>query len=515
MEISVVQSSEFVSRGISFRRRDQNDLPALAILSSQHLCIFAHHRLVVLSFNTMSSIQSDEHYDDDDDYIPCDMGIKWGRPRYFAPRMSKMEASVLFCNMNKFWCEHGLDRWYPDDKPFEGEIMRSDSAQPGSNKKILQMKSFTDDEGNPKGIPGYRGLHAILDEISDEKTKVLLSLNHASPCAILKTRVCLLVAESLESSPVPASLEHSITSCVLQMATNYAEDQNKRVLKRKMAAVDAVDGNVNGNNVETNIVALSFGSTELKITMSDTEACVFFVDWQRFLYKWLFGNFDLNGNRFDGAIMKDKLVFLQLETFTGVNGRPKRIPGFQGLYAILDDLSKDGIAAQLASEECLEGIEYMRKALWLAEMMQTSPLPTDQQTISRVKKTLLLFDETFDWETYFWADFICHQMVLKALGSQYKLPSDVLVYIGNFLLPDKLKSAIAHCIFQIAADAQQGKGMDGWYHRYDDDNYADDNSYDGYDSFDAYNDSTVDQDDTDDHVLGIRTLDILYAAPRL
>ncbi len=509
-----MQGSEFVSRGISFRRRDQNDLPALAILSSHHLCIFAHHRLVLLSFNTMSSIHSDEHDDDDDD--DDDVGIKWGRPRYFAPQMSSMQGGVFFCHWNKFWYENGLHRWYPNDKPFQGEIMRSDSAQPGSKEKIMQMKSFTDDEGNPKGIPGYRGLHAILDEISDEKTKVLLSLNNATPRAILKTRVCLLVAENMESSPVPASFERDVASCVLQMATYYAKTQNRRVLKRKasMEAIEAIDGGAICTNSATNAVTLRFGSTKLKITMSDTEACVFFVDWGRFLYKWLFGNLDLNGNRFDGAIMKEKVVYLQFETFTGVNGRPKRIPGFRGLYAILDDLSKDGIAAQLASEECLEGIEHMRTALWLAEMMQTSPLPTDKQTISRVKNALLLFDETFDWETYFWADFIRHQMVLKALGSQYKLPSDILVYIGNFLLPDKLKSAIAHCIFQIATEVHVDH-FDGWYNRYNyDDDNVDDNSYDGYKSFDSYNDTIADQDDTEDHILEIG-LDVRYLAPSL
>ncbi len=77
-------------------------------------------------------------------------------------------------------------------------------------------------------------------------------------------------------------------------------------------------------------------------------------------------------------------------------------------------------------------------------MLQTSIIPADSQTIARVKNWLLLLHNEFDWDKHFGADYSDFQM--------HALPKDVFNFITKYLLPQKLKSAIANCVFQLALD---------------------------------------------------------------
>lgn len=392
-----------------------------------------------------------------------------------------------------------------DENVFQGLILRDDLPETDTRvrlKVFTQLESFTDDNGIPKRIPGFRGLHAILDEISDEETKELLSLNYACPHVILKMRVSLLIAETMQVSSIPARLESAITSCVLQIAGNYVKARNRQALNLEDTVDEDEDSVTDGGLV-------TFGSPEHEAVMSDTEACVFFTGWQHFWPKWHFGDIDPNENLFDGKIMVDGDVLEQLESFTDENGSPKRIPGFPGLYAILDEVANENTT--LPFRRCPRCVEKTRMSLYLAEMMEASPLPTDRKTLARVKSSIFTLHPTFDWDKYFGSDYMHLQLVLRAIGSEHYLPREVLDSIASYLLPDKLKSAIANCVFQLAVKFHEklksGDDSEDDHTDSDSDNHTDSDDYtsddtdddthaDGMDHY-LYGDTDDDDDDDD------------------
>lgn len=242
----------------------------------------------------------------------------------------------------------------------------------------------------------------------------------------------------------------------------------------------------------------SFGLSQFN--MSTTEACVFFTFWQDFWSRWCTGEFYPIENIFDGKIKKDGAVFVQLKSFTDENGNPKKLPGFRGLYVILDEISNDDRMTELLFIERSQGcIEKMRMSLWLAEMMLAPALPTDRQTILQVKKAVSTLHPDFDWDRYFWSDYIFYQMVFNAIGVEQKLPKDALTSIANYLLPEMLKSVIVHCIFQltIAFHKTVSEESDDDIDEHHDD--ADDSDEDDFDG--DFNGSGADGDinDTEEH----------------
>ncbi len=364
---------------------------------------------------------------------------------------------------------------------------------------VKQFESFTDHDGQPQGIPGFRGLHAILEEISNKKTKELLSLNHATPGAIWNMGISLLLAETMQTSPVPVRLERDITRRVFDTAARYMKDQNEQLWKSETSMESAKAGRSDDDDDDWNpfrVKTFTLGSVvnhsiSHKIILSDTEAQVFFADWEQFWSQWVFGDFHPNGNICDGIIKKNGAVFMQLEAFTDESGNPKRLVGFHGLHAILDEVLNKDRMAQLSFTGYPDTIEKTRVSLWLAELMQTSPLPTDRQTIAKVKRALLLLRGTEDdWEKHIWSDFIHDQMVLKVLGREHNLPKDVLVSIANFILPERLKRAIANRIFQVAVEFQEMKLENGFYDDYSDDQMDSDVGSDHSDDSDSMEEDT-------------------------
>ncbi len=129
---------------------------------------------------------------------------------------------------------------------------------------------------------------------------------------------------------------------------------------------------------------------------------------------------------------------MQLASFTDENGVSKRIPGFEGLRAILDELSIDENREMLPLKIYKEDIEKMRLSLCLVEFMESYPLPTDRSTIAHVKQTLHSLNARFDWDKHYWSKFIRLQMYLRAIGKATGLLPEVLGLIADLLCPNYL-----------------------------------------------------------------------------